>query len=375
MSPAANMQLGGFEQRLLTELRAVVAEQAAPDAVAPRALRRTPRWSLAAGCAAAAAACAAVLIAASAGSSPSLAQAFPILARPASAVPPDLAGFLRSNGASAQRAKLDLRHARPFHTPLGIGYVLTDVKTDLICVAAPGFGKTWGASCGSARRATRLGVGDLATYGPQGVSFVDVLPKGATATIRRAGGPERAAKLRDGVLAFVTDRSTTVTARIDGQVTTLRIPVPTRPARIPVPSRAQVAAAVRLRFAGKLLVATFRARYPSRRGVSTYALEVDQARGRATASELSAPTGNVAAGGLVRLSIGAPTAPGRWRVTVFYAVPTGAVRYPSQWPPVLGNVAVAPKGSGAQIVATRVIRVRAPKAGAGRGPRISRSGG
>jgi hypothetical protein len=243
-----------------------------------------------------------------------------------------------------------------------------------MCVAAPGFDHNWGGTCGNASTARREGVGDLETFGPRGVSFVDVLPKGATATISTVGGPVRPAALRDGVLAFVTSRPTTVTTRIDGRATVLRIPVPTRPPRMAVPTRAQVATAVRLRISGKLLVATFRARYPAR-GPSAYALEIAQHTHGAATSSVGAATANIAAGRLVHLRIGVPTAPGRWRVTVFYAAPTGGVRYPSQWPPVLGDVTRAPTGSGAQIVWTRVIKVSGPTAGAGRGRRTWRWGG
>jgi hypothetical protein len=218
-------------------------------------------------------------------------------------------------------------------------------------------------------------VGDLETFGPRGASFVDVLPHGATATVRSAGRLARPATLHDGVLAFVTDRPATVTTRIGGRIVTLRIALPTRPARMAVPSRAQVAAPVRLRFAGRLLTATFRARYPARGGLSAYVLEIDRSSHNATTSVSGAPTGAVTAGRLVHLSVGAPGAAGRWRVTVFYAVPTGAVRYPGEWPPVLGDVTVAPQGSGAQIVATRVITVAPRRAAADRGRRTSPSGG
>jgi hypothetical protein len=379
VSAAGNVELGGFERRLLTELRAFVAERATDPSAQPATRRRVMlRPSLAAALAVAAVACVAALIALSAGSSPSLAQAFPILSRPRTGIPATLASFLRSGGVSAEHANLDVRQARAFRTPLGTGYVLTDRDANVMCVAAPGFDHNWGATCGSAASARRQGVGDLETFAPQGVSFVDVLPRGAIATIRVAGQRARPATLHDGVLAFVTGRPTTVMTRIAGRVTTLRVAVPTRPPRMPVPSRSQVATHVRLRIVGKLLTATFRARYPARRGVSAYVLELDQTSHGATTSVDGPTTGNIPAGRLVSLRGGAPGAPGRWRVTVFYATSTGAVRYPSEWPPVLGDVTKAPKGSGAQIVATRIVTVRptsGPTGGAGRGRRISRSGG
>jgi hypothetical protein len=380
MSAGGNVELGAFERRLLTELRGVVVEHARNRTAQPvRPRRAFPRRSVAAALAVAAAACVAALIAFSSGSSPSLAQAFPILGRPGTGIPSTLASFLRSGGVSAQRARLDVRHARAFRTPLGTGYVLTDRDAKVICVAAPGFDHHWGGTCGSAAAARRQGVGGLETFSARSASFVDVLPQGATATIRVAGGPARATRLHDGVLAFLTSRPTSVTTRIDGHATTVRILVPTRPARAPVPSRAQVATPVRLRIAGDMVTATFRARYPARRGASAYVLETDERSGGATSSEDGGTTGNVRPGQLVRLRGGLPEASGPVRVTVFYAAPTGAVRQPCDWPPVLGDVTRAPTGSGAQIVATRVIVVRLstsrPTVGVGRGPRTSRSGG
>ncbi len=387
MSAAADRQLGGFEQRLLVELRGVVAEHAAERA-AQRAERRrpVPRRSLAMVLAGAAVACVAVLIAVSAGSSPPLAQAFPILARPGTGIPATLASFLRDNGVTRRHASLDVRHARAFRTPLGTGYVLTDRDANLMCVAAPGFAHDWGASCGNAARARRLGAGDLETWGPRGVSFVAILPTGATATVHPAGGAPRPAALRDGVLAFVSARPVTVTIRIDGHATTLHVPVPTRPARMPVPSRSSIATTMRLH-SGEghgvpTLTATFRARYPARRGVTEYVLEIaplTHPAGCSTGDTIEdETTGSVRAGQLVALSGGAPNCAGPWRVTVSYAVPNGAVRYPGSWPQGVGTASTAPRGSGAQIVATRVITVPSrsgPTGGAGRGPRTSPSGG
>ncbi len=396
MSAAGNVELGGFERRLLTELRAVVADNAAATAAeqrtrqapAPsrRQLGRSPRWSLVAGLAVAAVACGAALVALSAGSSPSLAQAFPILHRPATGIPATLASFLRSSGATPRQATLDVRHARRLRTPLGTGYVLTDRAANVMCVAAPGFDRDWGAACGTASVARRQGAGGLVMFGGQSVSFVEVLPRGATATLRTAGGPARSVALRDGVLAFVAARATDVTTQIDGRVTTVHIPVPTRPKRMPVPARAQVVTPVRLRIDDArrtpMLSATFRVRYPARRGLSAYALEIAPLthRGGCQTGDaiLNDTTGTVPAGRVIQLRGGAPTCPGSWRVTVFYAAPTGAVRYPGMWPQGVGTATVAPKGSGEQIVATRVITVPptpGPTGSAGRGPRTSPSGG
>jgi hypothetical protein len=80
-----------------------------------------------------------VLISLSAGSGPQLAQAFPVFARPATTISRDaLAAILSQDGATLGDARLDVRHARAFSTPLGTGYVVTDTRADLICVSAPG---------------------------------------------------------------------------------------------------------------------------------------------------------------------------------------------------------------------------------------------
>ncbi len=199
-------------------------------------------------------------------------------------------------------------------------------------------------------------------------------------------GSARPAALRDGVLAFVSARSVTVTTRIGGHVTKLNVPAPSRPARMPVPPRSRLATTMRLRtgiaHGFPTLTATFRARYPARRGVSEYVLEVaplTRPAGCTTGDAIDDSTiGDVRAGRLVALSGGAPNCAGRWRVTVFYAVPNGAVRYPGSWPQGMGTATTAPKGSGEQIVATRVVAVpptSGPTGGVGRGRRTSRSGG
>ncbi|MGI8571902.1 MAG: hypothetical protein ACR2L9_04645 [Solirubrobacteraceae bacterium] len=238
IKPTNQTPLGGFEQRLLGELRALVELRAADQALAPnRGLtapaprqsdvlwRRASGRSLAAAGALVVAACAAVLVALSAGSAPTLAQAFPILTRPGTTIPQaGLISILQSSGAGLSAARLDVNQARAFETPLGTGYVLTDKQQNLLCVAQPGFPHTgWGATCGRVRDALRDGTGIQIFYGrpdEHQVSVVDILPKGATATIRDPDGQSRPLPLHDGVLAALAPTSAQITTDVAGHATT-----------------------------------------------------------------------------------------------------------------------------------------------------------
>jgi hypothetical protein len=191
--------------------------------------RRSSGRSLAAAGVLVAAACAAVLIVLSAGSTPTLAQAFPILTRPGTVIPrAGLVSMLQSNGAGLSAAGFDVHQARAFQTPLGTGYVLTDKQQNLLCVAAPGLGHSgWGAGCGAVGDVQRDGTGDLLSYSaadPHQVSVVDILPTGTTATIREPGGQTRPLPLHDGVLAIIAPTPAQITTDIAGHATTIDIP-------------------------------------------------------------------------------------------------------------------------------------------------------
>jgi hypothetical protein len=238
--------LGGFEQRLLGELRELVEQHGAAQAPrrnsgsAPRSRwrlaaaalpRRSFRRSLAATGALVVAVSAAVLITLSAGSTPILAQAFPILKKPGTVIPrAALASILNSNGTTVMSsgAHLAARHARAFETPLGTGYVVTDTGQNLLCVAAPGLSpKNWGAACGPADDALRQGTGAMLSYSasePDQVFVVDILPEGATATIQNPGGQPRPLPISDGVLAVVASTSDRITTNVAGHPTALYIP-------------------------------------------------------------------------------------------------------------------------------------------------------
>jgi hypothetical protein len=277
-------------------------------------------------------------------------------------------------GATIGNARLDVRHARVFSTPWGAGYVVTDVHANLICVAAPGFAASgWGADCGKASQAKRKGAGGLLLYGPVGqVSYVEILPKGASATIGRPSAQTRPLAIPDGILAIVVHRPTVVTTHIAGHASTISIQPPFRSSRIPVPTRAQVAAAVRLTLAPgpgyTEMTATFRTRYPTHAGETAYVLEYAPLPGTHPTCRAGESPGDVIdeqtsrdipSGTLLTLHGGAPDCAGHWRVDVYLAVSRGDVHYPGQaWAQPLNGASEPPADSGDQIIATKTITIR-----------------
>jgi hypothetical protein len=380
MTVTSDSPLGGFEQRLLGELLAVVqvrATEARIVSAAPsrsaRNRRQRPivRLSFAASGIAVVIACIVALIGLSSGSSPDLAQAFPVFARPSSVISRGaLAQIVSQGGATLRNAGLDVQHARAFSTPLGTGYVISDAHADLICAAAPAFDKAWGASCGTVSQAKREGAGGIQAYGSVGeASYVAILPADATATIGRLGGPSRRLDMHDGVLAIVVHHPTVVRTLIAGHPQTTIIRPPFRSRHIPLRAPAQVVTPVRFRVIARhhfpQIIASFRTRYPARAGVIAYVLEYAPVPGtqpRCPGSQQPGDTideqtnRNILAGTVLTLRGGAPDCVGRWRVTVYLAASQGDVHYAGQvWAHPLNGAAIAPPRSGDQIVASKTI--------------------
>lgn len=228
-----NSPLGGFEHRLLGELRDVVERRAAarvpsqehlviePQWLLSSALKRfvmAPRWFLAS--VGGAVACAVALIIFSAGSSPSLAQAFPAFAAPPTNVSGFLSGIFRAHGSTA--ANVDATQARAISTSVGTGYVATDSQANLICVATPGFTGDWGADCSTVSQAKRYGVGGTETYDSSGdaVAWAEVLPAGATVTARDASGNTTPLSVTNGVLSITVHHLTYITTTINRHAST-----------------------------------------------------------------------------------------------------------------------------------------------------------
>lgn len=246
MNSRNDPQLGGFEQRLLGELRDFVALRAGSSSEAlvterrdrhhvdakprpgfiaafPRALRTGPRRSLAGTGVAAIAACAALLIGLSSGSSPNLALAreFPVFRQPAIAGKQLLASILHQPGALPRNLQVDLRSARAIHTPYGTGYVMTDRGANLMCVAVPAGDGSWGADCGSVRASLKYGAGGLQTYASaHSAELVYVLPAGAVAAATEPDGTTRSLALPDGVLAIAVHHRTVIKIHVGTHTTT-----------------------------------------------------------------------------------------------------------------------------------------------------------
>jgi hypothetical protein len=178
------------------------------------------RWSVTAATAAFAVALA--LIGLLSGSVPNRAQAFPVLGEHATLTPASLQQALKIYGVAPDNAGLNIREGRPFATPWGTGYVLTNNDRSFVCAVAPGSGpQTWGASCARTEIAKREGTAtfeysyDKATNTAR---FLTLLPAGATATAQPQGQQRLPIPLHSGVLALVVHRRTVITTHIGDRV-------------------------------------------------------------------------------------------------------------------------------------------------------------
>ncbi len=174
----------------------------------------------------AAAVASAVALAVFAGSSPTAAQAFPVLGEHAALTPASLQQALKIYGIGPDNAGLDIRQGRPVTTPWGTGYVLTNKDNSVICVLAPGTTKQpWGASCARTDVAQRHGTAFEYAYDKLAGSarFIALLPAGATATAQLDDGQPRALAIHAGVLAFDVNHPTALTTRIDGHANVVHL--------------------------------------------------------------------------------------------------------------------------------------------------------
>jgi hypothetical protein len=235
MSATTDMPLGGFEQRLLAQLKAEVAtrpvESVQPTPALPIRARRTPRPATtrrrlpgrrlpAVGSAAIAALVVAVLSVLPA-AAPSLAQAFPILTERTHTLPARFARALRSQWlASTTPPRFDLRHAYAFTTPAGMGYVVVDQRSRWLCILVPGLA-THSAS-GRCERVTLARLGEPAlslriSGRAHSDEIVALLPQHASVTSATSAGHARRLQPHDGLLAIVSRVPVTVTVNVDGR--------------------------------------------------------------------------------------------------------------------------------------------------------------
>jgi hypothetical protein len=228
MSTINRTPLDGFEDRLLTQLKAQVAS-------GPRSARQTSRTAAASSgrrthrrrtgslLTAVAAAMAAVLVVLNVlpDSQLSLAQAFPILAGRSQPLSGLVKRILRSQRLTAGDSTFADERAYAFRTPVGTGYVVVNQGTNLLCIVVPDLG----TDSGSVRceTAVRLLARDSAGIGvvakPQGRDevIVELLRRGATTRVIGTQGVRRHVALRSGVLTIVTRGPVTVATTIDGR--------------------------------------------------------------------------------------------------------------------------------------------------------------
>jgi hypothetical protein len=222
-----NAPLGGFEERLLTQLRAQVAarppavqEPAARPAVPPRAAGaraahprlRVPRVTIPV--AAAITALLTGVLTLLPAATPTLAQAFPILTGRTHRLPAHLARVLAHQWTTGTSPRFDLRHAYAFRTPSGTGYVIVDRRARWLCVLVPGFaGAGANGRCEQVTLA-RLGRPPLElriTDDARRQEIVALLPRGAGASSRSASGHTQRLATHGGVLAIAARGPVTVT--------------------------------------------------------------------------------------------------------------------------------------------------------------------
>jgi len=238
MSATTEIPLGGFEQRLLAQLKAEVAtrpvESVQPTPALPIRARRTlrpaatrssrrrlPGRRLPAVASAAIAALVVAVLSVLPAASPSLAQAFPILSERTHILPARFARVLRSQWlASTTPARYDLRHAYAFTTPAGMGYVVVDQRARWLCIFVPGFSA--GSANGRCERVALARLGDpVLTLRITGTAhreeIVALLPRHASASSSTSGGRARRLELHDGLLAIVSRGPVTVTTDVNGR--------------------------------------------------------------------------------------------------------------------------------------------------------------
>jgi hypothetical protein len=229
MSTINRTPLDGFEDRLLTQLKAQVASrprsapQPSPTGVAISG-RRTHRRRTGSLLTAVAAAMAAVLVVLNVlpDSQLSLAQAFPILAGRSQPLSGLVKRILRSQRLTAGDSTFADERAYAFKTPVGTGYVVVNQGTNLLCIVVPDLG----TDSGSVRceTAVRLLARDSAGIGvvtkPQGGRdevIVELLRRGAATRVIGTQGVRRHVALRSGILTIVTRGPVTVATTIDGR--------------------------------------------------------------------------------------------------------------------------------------------------------------
>jgi hypothetical protein len=229
MSAMTDTPLGGFEQRLLTQLKAEVAARpiaaspvAAPSRSRTARARRASRsvWRLPTAATAAVAALTVAVLSALPAAAPSLAQAFPILSDSTHTLPVRFVQALRAQWRSGAAPRFDLNHAYAFSTVAGTGYVVVDRRSRWLCILVPGFSAGANGRC---ERVSLARLGDprlsLRIGGRGRQEIVALLPRGARANRETSRGHISRLALRRGVLAITSRNPVTVMTTIGGHTT------------------------------------------------------------------------------------------------------------------------------------------------------------
>jgi hypothetical protein len=228
MSTVNRTPLDGFEDRLLTRLKAQVASQplAVTQSSRPAAAasgRRIHRRRAGSLLTVVAAAMAAVLVVLNVlpDSQPSLAQAFPILAGRSQPLSGLVKRILRSQRLTASDSAFADERAYAFNTPVGTGYVVVNQGTNLLCIVVPGLGTESGSvHCETAVRLLArdsAGIGVVTRQKGRDEVIVELLRRGAATRVIGAQGVTRHVALRSGILTIVTRGPVTVASTIDGR--------------------------------------------------------------------------------------------------------------------------------------------------------------
>jgi hypothetical protein len=227
MSTIDRTPLGGFEERLLTQLKAHVSIQPGlalkpgMQSVTRGRLPRLPRASSVLTAAAAAVAMLVAVLNLLPGGQTALAQAFPILTQRPAQLPAALERILRSQRLPNSSQPSDRERAYAFQAPTGTGYVVVDQQEKWICLFVPGLGTGSGnILCEAAFRLLSEKPRGLKLSGEHHGSeeIVELLPKGSTATLISTQSA-RPVALHHGVLTVVTHRPVSITTTINGRTT------------------------------------------------------------------------------------------------------------------------------------------------------------
>ncbi len=216
-----------FDAIWLQAQRAPTPVRRKPPVRFARTVVRTPRgWVAIAGTAASAAVAAVVL---SAGTAPSVAQAFPILGTTSVDLRTHVIIAPRGIVASA------LGSAHPFSEPYGTGYVVESPDGNTICLLIPSPSSTPAGpstslvACGSTQSLEQQGTA-FVVNGPAGSpdAFVALVPAGGGLTVT-ADGATTAVPADDGIATGVISQAEGLTLQVGGSTTSEQV-TPNSPA-------------------------------------------------------------------------------------------------------------------------------------------------